>query len=837
MAQTPGERIDKIYMDDLLSRVPLTSVVGRHVKLERTGSGMQGCCPFHTESTPSFKVYEKTKHYHCFGCGEHGDAVKFVQRITGQGFREVVRQLAQEVGMESPKGVSTSETAEGRAERERVLAERQKRMEAERAAYLAEQGKRENAIAKLAERNWSRGKPASPDHPYLVSKKVGPHDLREDGKGRLLLPLRDEHGKLWNLQTISEEGHKITLWRKVGEETEGGRMRGLYAILGDVQPGGPLVIAEGFSTAATIRQETGLPVAIAVSSGNLEAVTKILHEKHPDSRIVIAADNDHHKPRLDPPKENVGLKAGEVAAAVVGGTLALPQFSATDKGTDWNDYRAQHGEGSVRREFDRILAAPVAEIFPEPKTGPMPENTPTLSETPAVKQIGNVPELLQAIALASRHAVGEDDHPIRRALEQLIDRHENVANAASGQNADFRTDVAYLVQDTERRLGVKFQLTPELREDMTKLAGQYPGLVDERVLPLLQQTSNLGSPHQGLVNELRRTARDLVHGSPSDEIDDRIAVLEHQIRDAIGGGVSPTLTLSTPLAPPPQEAAPQPGAASPETPTNSAPKPETPTPDPAQATPKQAPPAQERPPAQPTGPTSIQAGQVHIKQGMAAILEAMRRPAPVTQPPWQQGTEPLQGKVAAFEQRHDEQGTSQLVDTAQRAAQAASAALSRLETTQGAGILNKIKEAAKNDPNGIQGVMSEMRPGGKYEDLRTAFNGAMTQERAFAAAFDRTARAAGEYGLARSAVSQDFLRRGLNTADLEKQFAKVDQEISEATSRIPGRQDGKSMQQELAEKAAEFFRQVVEKVKAAFSPSSPSAAPSQSPSLQPAMAP
>jgi DNA primase len=89
------------FLDELRARTPLAAVIGRRVRLARSGRNLKGCCPFHGEKTPSFYVYED--HYHCFGCGAHGDAVSFVMQSQGAGFREAVEQLAAEAGMEVPK--------------------------------------------------------------------------------------------------------------------------------------------------------------------------------------------------------------------------------------------------------------------------------------------------------------------------------------------------------------------------------------------------------------------------------------------------------------------------------------------------------------------------------------------------------------------------------------------------------------------------------------------------------------------------------------------------------------------------------------------------------------
>ncbi|WP_158928875.1 DNA primase [Acidisphaera sp. S103] len=102
------------FLDELRTRTPLSAVIGRRVKLARSGKQWKGCCPFHGEKTPSFYVYDDG--YHCFGCGAHGDVITFVMQSQGLAFMEAVGQLAAEAGLEVPK--PTPEAAE--AERRRL---------------------------------------------------------------------------------------------------------------------------------------------------------------------------------------------------------------------------------------------------------------------------------------------------------------------------------------------------------------------------------------------------------------------------------------------------------------------------------------------------------------------------------------------------------------------------------------------------------------------------------------------------------------------------------------------------------------------------------------------
>src|SRR4029077_7829725 len=100
-------------LDELRARTPLPAIIGRKARLVRSGRQWKGCCPFHGEKTPSFYVYEDG-HFHCFGCGAHGDAIGFVMQAEGAGFMEAVERLASEAGLDVPKPSPEAAEAERR---------------------------------------------------------------------------------------------------------------------------------------------------------------------------------------------------------------------------------------------------------------------------------------------------------------------------------------------------------------------------------------------------------------------------------------------------------------------------------------------------------------------------------------------------------------------------------------------------------------------------------------------------------------------------------------------------------------------------------------------------
>jgi len=237
------------------------------------------------------------------------------------------------------------------------------RAEAQAAGRERERVMREDAGARLAAQLLSGARPADGSHPYLAAKGIEAHGLSlavqgqtvpvQDAKGktrnasiagRLLVPLHDVDGEVRNVQTIAADGTKLYL--------AGAQKMGTFHLLGELRPGTPVIIAEGYATGATVHRATGMAVAVALDTSNLMAVAAALRDQDPARPIYMAADNDHHLPSRAKPLPNAGREKAEAAAAAVGATVLLPEPAADQvakgKGTDWNDYEASQGRIATR---------------------------------------------------------------------------------------------------------------------------------------------------------------------------------------------------------------------------------------------------------------------------------------------------------------------------------------------------------------------------------------------------------------------------------------------------------------------------------------------------------
>ncbi|MFP4138471.1 MAG: DNA primase [Halomonas sp.] len=107
-------QIPQRFIDDLLARVDVVEVVGERVKLKKAGRNYSGLCPFHQEKTPSFTVSADKQFYHCFGCGAHGNALRFLMEYDKLRFPEAVEQLAGRLGLEVPREGADDPRAQAR---------------------------------------------------------------------------------------------------------------------------------------------------------------------------------------------------------------------------------------------------------------------------------------------------------------------------------------------------------------------------------------------------------------------------------------------------------------------------------------------------------------------------------------------------------------------------------------------------------------------------------------------------------------------------------------------------------------------------------------------------
>ena len=384
MALPPG------FLDELRSRTPLAALVGRRVKLVRSGRQWKGCCPFHEEKSPSFYVYDDG--FHCFGCGAHGDAISFVMQTQGASFIEAVQQLAAEAGLEVPKPTPEAEAAERRRlALGEVLARAaeayQRRLflpEGKRAlAYLRGRGLTEETIRRFG-LGWSgegRG--------MLIAElgrdgvtaeglvEAGLMTRSEDGRprefffGRVMFPIRDRRGGVVSFggRALGDAQPKYLNGPETGLFSKRRSLYGLDLAREAAQRGAAVVVVEGYMDVIALHQAgfsaAVAPLGTALTEDQLAALWRL------SPAPILCFDGDAAGGRA-------AARAAELALPLLSPERTL-RVAALPNGEDPDTLVRRHGAAGFQAVLDaarplsdalfELLGEGTAPVTPEQRAG------------------------------------------------------------------------------------------------------------------------------------------------------------------------------------------------------------------------------------------------------------------------------------------------------------------------------------------------------------------------------------------------------------------------------------------------------------------------------------
>ena len=205
------------FLDELRARTLLSGVIAPSVKLIKAGREFKACCPFHSEKTPSFTVNDEKGFYHCFGCGAHGDAIRFLTEARGLPFMDAVKELAGKAGIDVPaadprerdRAERSSGLTDVMAAAQRWFAEALQGVDGSEArAYLTRRGIDAATVAKfgigLAPQGRNRLKAAlielGEEQLVETGMLIRPEEAGKESydrfRGRLMFPIRDQRGRV-----------------------------------------------------------------------------------------------------------------------------------------------------------------------------------------------------------------------------------------------------------------------------------------------------------------------------------------------------------------------------------------------------------------------------------------------------------------------------------------------------------------------------------------------------------------------------------------------------------------------------------------------------------------
>ena len=360
------------FLDELRLRTPLPGLIGRRTRLTKAGRQWKGCCPFHNEKSPSFYVYDE--HFHCFGCGAHGDAFAYVMRAEGASFMEAVERLAAEAGLDVPKPTPEARAREQRAKDlhgvlEAAQASYARRLRtaegAEALAYLKGRGLSEETIARFG-LGWSgagRGallaelKEEGVEARQMV--EAGLMQDRAEGRltdlffNRVMFPIRDRRGRLVSFggrilgdgQPKYVNGPETPLFSK---------RRNLYALELAREAafrGAPLLVVEGYMDVIALHQGgfggAVAPLGTALTAEQMAELWRVSAEP------VLCFDGDAAGARA-------AAKAAEVALPLLSPEKSL-RFATLPAGEDPDTLLRRSGPRAMQAVLD--AAQPLSEAL------------------------------------------------------------------------------------------------------------------------------------------------------------------------------------------------------------------------------------------------------------------------------------------------------------------------------------------------------------------------------------------------------------------------------------------------------------------------------------------
>jgi DNA primase len=299
------------FIDELLARVDIVDVIERRVPLKKAGREWTACCPFHNERSPSFTVSPTKQFFHCFGCGVHGSAIKFLMDYDRLEFPDAVEELAQTVGLTVPReGGRDERPREDKTDLYDLLDaaaswyESELPRNAQAQAYCKKRGLDEETIRQFR-LGWA---PAGYDG---VLKALGSNDRRKallDEAGmvatgdrgrydrfreRLMFPILDRRGRViafGGRVLSSEQSPKYLNSPETPLFHKGRELFALWQVKQANQKLVRIMVVEGYMDVIALHQ-AGLPIAVAtLGTATTPEHTELLFRAAPD--VVFCFDGD-----------------------------------------------------------------------------------------------------------------------------------------------------------------------------------------------------------------------------------------------------------------------------------------------------------------------------------------------------------------------------------------------------------------------------------------------------------------------------------------------------------------------------------------------------------------
>ncbi len=273
-----AKRIPQQFIDDLLNRIDIVSLIGSRMELRKAGREYSARCPFHDERTPSFTISPNKQFYHCFGCGAHGNALGFLMDYDRLEFRDAVEELASMAGVDVPMEAASGPTRDLRDDYSLMeQAERFYRQSLakhdEAIRYLKERGLNRDVVNRFrigfAPAGWSSLLDRLGNHEALIRNGLaiqGDRGAYDRFRNRVMFPIRDTRGRViafgGRRMGGDEDGPKYLNSPETDLFHKGRHLYGLYEARQVSTELSQLLVVEGYMDVVALSQH-GIHFAVA----------------------------------------------------------------------------------------------------------------------------------------------------------------------------------------------------------------------------------------------------------------------------------------------------------------------------------------------------------------------------------------------------------------------------------------------------------------------------------------------------------------------------------------------------------------------------------------------
>jgi DNA primase len=582
----------KDSIDRLKDSVDMVELVGARTDLRRVGTRFTGLCPFHEERTPSFSVNAEHKLYHCFGCGESGDAIRFVQETEGLDFRLAVEALAERYNVELKREQEDPAAERRRERRERLLKLVQRATdyyarylwESKEAGlareYLAGRGLEEKVLREFrvgyAPSAWDKVTVAA-QRDGFTREEIASAGLGQRGRGgsgfydrfraRIMFPLADPRGRVLGFGARAvREGPQQAKYINTSENElyhKGRQLFGIDLARGPAAKNARILVVEGYTDVLALHQ-AGLTETVAIM-GTAVTPEQVTLLSQTSSSVFLALDADRSG-------QEAMLRAAKIAAerGVELRVVEMPEGTdpaelVTERGPDAFTQLLGTASSVVEFQIRRVLADSDLQT-PRGRDRALEAVRPLIgtADSPAtrdhlVRYVADKLDLAPQVVTISLQSApqqapqAQQPRDGQRRPERLLD------NASKAERAFLAMCLSqkdagreYLARVTDRHLSsealrlTRDHLLAHFGDPLAELPADDPVIaatITEVVMLADEEPSSEPALRLGFLQlELRRIERELRHAGQGDDFDRQRELWSERenVREAIGNVMGET---------------------------------------------------------------------------------------------------------------------------------------------------------------------------------------------------------------------------------------------------------------------------------------------------------